>query len=237
MNIIFIRHGDPDYALDSLTEKGFREANLLKDRIDRLEVKEFYSSSLGRAKTTAKVAMEHTGREPIILEWMKEFYVPIKNPETGKDHVPWDFMPTYWTEKEEMYDKDQWMKSEIFQQVPIEAEYRRITACFDQLLETYGYYRHKNYYLATPGCDDTIVIFCHLGSQFVMLSHLLGISPVVLWQGLFVAPSSVTVVASEERHVGEAAFRCKTIGDTSHLYAGSEPVSNSGLFPRNPIQV
>ena len=27
MNLIFIRHGDPDYSIDSLTEKGWREAN------------------------------------------------------------------------------------------------------------------------------------------------------------------------------------------------------------------
>ena len=33
MRIIFIRHGEPDYDNNTLTEKGFREAELLKDRI------------------------------------------------------------------------------------------------------------------------------------------------------------------------------------------------------------
>ena len=32
MRLILIRHGDPDYVRDSLTEKGFREANLLAER-------------------------------------------------------------------------------------------------------------------------------------------------------------------------------------------------------------
>ena len=35
MRIIFIRHGDPDYEKDSLTEKGWREAALLAERVSR----------------------------------------------------------------------------------------------------------------------------------------------------------------------------------------------------------
>ena len=38
MRILFIRHGDPDYARDSLTEKGRREARLLADRAERYPV-------------------------------------------------------------------------------------------------------------------------------------------------------------------------------------------------------
>ena len=32
MRILMIRHGDPDYVNDTLTEKGWREAALLADR-------------------------------------------------------------------------------------------------------------------------------------------------------------------------------------------------------------
>ena len=32
MRLIFIRHGDPDYVHDTLTEKGKREAELLAQR-------------------------------------------------------------------------------------------------------------------------------------------------------------------------------------------------------------
>ena len=44
MKLIIIRHGDPDYSIDSLTEKGWREAELLSERISRLDVKAFYLS-------------------------------------------------------------------------------------------------------------------------------------------------------------------------------------------------
>lgn len=32
MRIFIIRHGDPDYSIDGLTEKGKREAELLRER-------------------------------------------------------------------------------------------------------------------------------------------------------------------------------------------------------------
>lgn len=48
MRIIFIRHGDPDYVNDSLTEKGVREAELLAKRVAKWEnITQFYCSPLG----------------------------------------------------------------------------------------------------------------------------------------------------------------------------------------------
>ena len=33
MKLLFIRHGDPDYTIDSLTEKGWKEAEFLSEKI------------------------------------------------------------------------------------------------------------------------------------------------------------------------------------------------------------
>ena len=38
MRLIFIRHAEPDYSIDSLTEKGWREAKLLAERTKRWKV-------------------------------------------------------------------------------------------------------------------------------------------------------------------------------------------------------
>ena len=40
MRILVIRHGDPDYAHDSLTEKGFREVNLLAEKLNGVQESE-----------------------------------------------------------------------------------------------------------------------------------------------------------------------------------------------------
>ena len=45
--LFIVRHGDPDYEKDSLTEKGFREAELLSDRIAKLDIKKVMIVSFG----------------------------------------------------------------------------------------------------------------------------------------------------------------------------------------------
>ena len=62
MKLIIIRHGDPDYSIDSLTEKGWKEAEYLADRIAKLDVKQFYVSPRGRAKDTASLTLQKMNR-------------------------------------------------------------------------------------------------------------------------------------------------------------------------------
>ena len=50
MRILIVRHGEPDYAHDTLTEKGWREAELLSERLCKEKIDDFYVSPLGRAK-------------------------------------------------------------------------------------------------------------------------------------------------------------------------------------------
>ena len=76
----------------------------------------------------------------------------------------------------------------------------------------------------------TIACYCHYGIICALLSHLWHVSPFVLWQGIALAPTSVTEVVSEERQQGTAVFRALRVGDISHLYAGQEPPSFSARF-------
>ncbi len=230
MNLIFIRHGDPDYSIDSLTEKGWREAELLSARTVKWNVKEFYCSPLGRARDTASLTLNKLNRAATTCDWLKEFFIPVKDPETGKDRIPWDFMPNYWTKEPDFYHKDTWFTSPVMQTGNVETEFAKVKDGIDTLLKEHGYVRNGNYYKVIQGNSDTLVFFCHLGVQFVILSHLLGIPAPLLWQGCFVAPTSVTVLTTEERGQGEAYFRLRTLGDTAHLYVAGEPYSRSGFF-------
>ena len=62
------------------------------------------------------------------------------------------------------------------------------------------------------------------------ISHLLNISPMVLWHGTCAAPSSVTTIVTEERRQGTAIFRMSSYGDISHLYAHGEPPAFAARF-------
>ena len=74
------------------------------------------------------------------------------------------------------------------------------------------------------------MFFCHFGTSCVLLSHLMNVSPMVLWHGTCMAPASVTTVYTEERRPGIAYFRAAAMGDTSHLYVKGAGPSFSGRF-------
>ncbi len=230
MRLIFIRHGDPDYERDSLTERGWREAEALAARVSEWKVDKFYCSPLGRARDTASLSLKLMGREAEIKDWLKEFYISVTDPQTGGERIPWDLMPAYWTNQPLLYDKDRWIEHPFMRTGPVGEEYARVAAGLDGILAENGYRRKDRYYVTEAGNQRTLVFFCHLGVQFVMLSHLFGVSAPIMWQNFFVAPTSVTELVTEERIRGEACFRCKRLGDVSHLLArGIEP-SDSGFF-------
>ncbi len=230
MRLVIIRHGDPDYENDTLTPKGRREAELLADRISKLDVSAFYCSPLGRARDTAEATLKRMGRKAAVLDWLQEFPARIIDPETGERRIAWDLMPSFWTERPLLSDRDRWAVDPLMRTGDVEKFARAVGEGLDGVLELHGYRRSGRIYRTERGNCGTIVFFCHLGVDCVMLSHLLGVSAPVLWHGLFLAPTSVTTLITEERRKGEAWFRCVAVGDTSHLYRSGEPVSASGLF-------
>lgn len=230
MKLIFIRHGEPNYKDDTVTPQGRREAEALSPRVLSWRADKFYTSPLGRAQDTGKIALGKEADKLETLEWLREFHIEVDDPETGEKRIPWDFMPAYWTNFEELYDKRDWVNAPVMQTGEIAARRDFVEKGLDDLLASFGYHRKDNYYITEEGNEKVLVFFCHLGVQFVALSHLLGVSAPVLWQNFFVAPTSVTVVETEERVKGEVAFRCKKVGDTSHLYAAGIEPSGAGFF-------
>ena len=200
MKLMIIRHGDPDYVHDSLTEKGWREAELLSEWIGGLDVSAFYVSPLGRAKDTAKPTLEKMGRTATECAWLHEFDAPINRPDvTHKKMITWDWLPQDWTKEPLFYDYKGWSEHPVMAESDVKSKYDRVMEGFDALLAAHGYVREENYYRVTRANRDTLVFFCHFGLECVLLSRLLDISPMVLWHHACAAPSSVTTLVSEEQ--------------------------------------
>lgn len=230
MRLIFVRHAEPDYERDSLTEKGWREAALLAERAARWKVDEFYCSPLGRARDTASLTLKKCGRTAVTCDWLREFEAPVLDPVTGKERLPWDLLPEYWTPIPEMYAVETFADTALMRSGRVKEEYARVCKGIDGILLSHGYERAGKMYRTKSHKEDTVVLFCHMGVTFFLLSHLLNISPVNLIHGMFLAPSSVTIATTEEVEEGKAYFRCQEVGDTSHLYCAGEPVSHMGYF-------
>ena len=231
MKLLIVRHADPDYSIDSLTEKGWREAEYLSQRLSKLTVKDFYVSPLGRAKDTASLTLEKMGRTAVEWKWLREFMPSINPPDRAeRSHIAWDWLPQDWTADERYYSADSWWDTEIMREGQVGEEYRWVTENFDRLLAEHGYRRDGNLYRVEEANNDTLVFFCHFGLECVLLAHLLHVSPMVLWHGVCAAPSSVTTVATEERRKGIASFRVLSLGDVSHLYVHGEPPAFAARF-------
>ena len=115
MRILIIRHGDPDYEHDSLTPKGWREAELLSDRISKMEIKDFYVSPLGRAKDTASLTLQKMNRTATECQWLREFAPRIHRPDVpDRETIAWDWLPEDWTKEENFYRFDHWWEHPAF---------------------------------------------------------------------------------------------------------------------------
>ena len=231
MKLLIARHGDPDYSIDSLTEKGWREAAYLSERLAKLDVRKVYVSPLGRAKDTASLTLRKLGMEAEECPWLREFDAPICRPDvTDHKTVTWDWLPQDWTVEPRFYLPDQWYLPKIMADADVKSAYDWVANSLDALLEHHGYRREGNCYRALAASNDTVILFCHFGVECVLVSHLLNVSPMILWHGACAAPSSVTTLVTEERREGIALFRMSAFGDISHLYHHDEPPAFAARF-------
>ncbi|MBP5495415.1 MAG: histidine phosphatase family protein [Lachnospiraceae bacterium] len=228
MKLIIVRHGDPDYEHDSLTELGWKEAEALSERMKNVKADECYVSPLGRAKDTASLSLKKMNMEATELEWLREFAPIVKRPE--KTGVAWDWLPQDWTRMPYAFDFDKWTDYPALEDAKVREEVDWIYSEFDAFLEKHGYKKEGKLFKVLNPNSDVIVFFCHFGLECILLSYLLNLPPFVLWHSTIAAPTSITTVATEERREGIAQFRMQAFGDTSHLYvAGMEPAV-SGRF-------
>ncbi len=231
MRILIIRHGDPDYSIDGLTEKGKQEVKLLADKMAKEEITRIYCSPLGRARLTAQPTADALGMDVEVVEWLREFsYVTVDLPYLEDSAGAWDLLPEFVDTQENIYSPTGWRDCTFIKNSNVLSAYDNVVKELDGLLLSHGYEREGYNYKAVKPNHDTIVLVCHFGVTAVLLSHLLNCSPYTVWQHMVTLPTSVTALYTEERREGTASFRASCIGDTSHLYIGNEPPAFSARF-------
>lgn len=231
MRILIIRHGDPDYEHDSLTPKGWKEAEYLSERISKMDIAAFYVSPLGRARDTASLTLKKMNRTATECQWLREFAPTIQRPDvTDRRMISWDWLPQDWTKEEDFYRRDLWYTQSAMLEGKVKNEYDWVITNFDALLAKHGYVRSGENYHVEKASNDTLAFFCHFGLECVLLSHLMNVSPMILWHHTCAAPTSVTTIYTEERRKGTAIFRVAGFGDISHLYANHEEPAFAARF-------
>ncbi len=232
MRLLLVRHAEPDYSVDSLTERGWREAELLSRRLCRLRrVEGWFVSPLGRARDTATATLRRVGAEAEVLPWLQEFRGRAVSPDTGKTRIPWDFPPRMVEQYPEMLSADRWLSALTFVGTDCAAVWQETRDGLAALLGRFGFVRSGTVWRCENNRRGTIVCFCHFGIAMAICADLLGMSPVALWQGMCMTPSSVTSLVTEERVKGEVWWRCEMMGDISHLAVADQRPSTAAQFP------
>ena len=226
MKIIIIRHAEPDYPNNTLTEKGFREAKYLGEYYKDAKFDAIYTSPLPRAKLTA--AALANGKKVIVKQYLEEFWHPV-NIDGDSTRHNWDFYPEEIERHPEIYT-DEFLTSEIGKSANLKPLYDEVIKAFDETLKEHGYERRGGHYHAVNPNKDTIVFVCHLGMMSLLMSRLCHIPYTTIAQHFFAAPSGVTIFVSEERQQGYAQFRCREFGNLDHLKIKKEPHSKFGSF-------
>lgn len=230
MKLLIIRHGDPDYSIDGLTEKGKREAELLADRLCKETAVTVYCSTLGRARLTAEPTLRRLGITAEYCDWLREFgYATANVTYPRKSQLCWDILPEYMNEHPLLYSPTDWQNDSTITPEALSA-FNEVCTAFDTVLAEHGYRRDGSQYRVERANHDVLVFVCHYGLSCVLFSHLMNCSPYSLWQHACTPPTSVTTFYTEERTEGVASFRCSGMGDISHLYTANEPPSFSARF-------
>ena len=173
MRLIMVRHGEPDYEHDCLTETGRRQAAAAAERLAGEGISVIFSSPNGRARETASFTADLLRLPVTVLDWMHEI-------SWGGPEIPAEGHP--WTLSEWMIDREgfdfralDWRKHPYFAG-NIAADYLdTISERIDALLLLRGYRHEGNRFLCEDGRDETVALFSHGGSGACVLSHLLGL--------------------------------------------------------------
>ena len=162
MKLLIVRHGDPDYSIDSLTPQGRIEAELLSRRLCKLPIAAAYVSPLGRARDTAAYTLDKLGLFATVCDWLQEFPCRIQRPDS--DHtIPWDWLPRDWADEDRFADAEAWYHHPVMVPGGVKEEFERVAAGLDELLANHGYRREGRLYRAVNANEDTVVLFCHFG--------------------------------------------------------------------------
>lgn len=231
MRILLVRHGDPNYEKDCLTEVGLKEAQATAQALKDEKIDAFYLSPLGRAQETAQATLDLRGETGITCEWLREFEAPIFRPDkNGELALTWDWMPKDWVDRDEFLSVETWVDEPVMKEMHVATQYYWVCKELDMLLDSYGYHREGRLYKTDSGNHKTLCFFCHYGVSMVILSRLINISPMLLWHGMVAAPASITEIVTEERQQGVAYFRMNRMGDTAHLSAAGLPYNPKARF-------
>ncbi|MBR4360714.1 MAG: histidine phosphatase family protein [Clostridia bacterium] len=173
MRIIFVRHGEPDYARDCLTEAGHSQGRAAAERLRSEGITHIFSSPMGRAMETAEYTADALGLPIQVLDFMHEIrWGSADGTRLFADGHPWDTANELIRRGVDLADPG-WMAHPVFQGNLLLTEVPRVGDATDAWLEEMGYVRQGAAYRCVREQRATAALFCHGGSSTAALARML----------------------------------------------------------------
>jgi len=191
MLISLIRHGDPDYANDTLTSKGHKEARKLAKFLANKPIDAIFQSPKGRAKDTCRYTADRKGIEPVTLDWLSE--EPIKR----GDLYLWNAPGAVFLSSPQLPTYDSCL--ELDGEMPEgKQQFERVSKGFDEVMASFGYVKTEHLYFIEKANNKNIVFFCHHGVIVTLLSYLLHWALPLIFVHSTVSPTGLTMIDMAE---------------------------------------
>ena len=219
MVLYYVRHGDPIYDPDSLTELGYEQAEAVSERMVAFAPDEIYASTSNRAILTAKPTCEKLGKEPILLDFANEHYAWAELSANND----WAFreksvVKILATEEVRKMGHD-WYNHPDLLQYNFEKGIKRIDNAVDEWLLCLGYKhdRKNGKYEIVVKNDKKVALFAHAGFGLAFFSSVLDIPYPDFAMRFDTCHTGITVI--EFLEYGDVVLpRVLTLSNDSHLY-------------------
>lgn len=229
MRLLIIRHGDPEYANDTLTRVGEKQAASVARRLASGmdgHVSHLYTSPKGRARLTASPSEKLLKKTAAVEEWTRElsYWPRLAGTERAGEGglAMWDLSASTVRGQSGVTSGNEWVSvGEIGE---AKKPYENLQMDSDAFLARHGYVKEGEAYRIVRRNRDVVAVFCHGGFGLTWLAHLLHLPLSMVWTSFFLPTSSVTTILFDERERDFASPRAIGVGDLSHLY-------KDGLFP------
>ena len=232
MLLYIVRHGDPIYETDSLTERGKLQAEAVGKRMFDAKIDRIFSSPMGRAQETAEPACRLLGKTKQIEEWAHEIEDERLTPfPDGIQKSITLVQNTYYLEKGNIdlpYEKAFECQGINESQMKKAVDY--IEEKGKAFLEGLGYKEENGVYRILRKNDEKVALFCHAAFARAWISRLLHIPIHIMWASFEYTHTGVTIIEFKNNENGFTAPRCLSFCDLSHLYAsGLDLKYNNGI--------
>lgn len=221
MLLYIVRHGDPVYETDSLTERGKLQAEAVGKRLFDAKIDRIFSSPMGRAKETAEPACRLLGLEKSIEEWTHEIGREKMTPfPDGKMKSITFVQNTYYLEngnRDLPYNRA--YECCGINESNMESAVKYIEQNGKDFLERLGYREENGVYRILRKNEEKVALFCHAAFSRAWISVLLHIPLHIMWSSFQYTHTGVTVLEFKNNENGITAPTCLCYSDISHLYA------------------